>query len=61
MVPRAQGLGENAAMATTTDHAADQDQDYQRHLRIWLGFARLIRWALGLIIVLLILMAYFLL
>lgn len=48
-------------MATTTDHAADQDQDYQRHLRIWLGFARLIRWALGLIIVLLILMAYFLL
>ena len=46
-------------MATTTDHMADQD--YQRHLRTWLGFARLIRWALGLIIVLLILMAYFLL
>ncbi len=37
------------------------DQEYQRHLQTWLGFARLLRWAVGLIIIVLILMAYFLL
>ena len=36
------------------------DQDYERHLKGWLAFGRLLRWVVGLIIVTLILMAYFL-
>jgi len=36
------------------------DQDYERHRKGWLSFARLLRWVVGLIIVILILMAYFL-
>jgi len=37
------------------------DDDYQRHLQTWLGFGRLMRWVVGLVIVVLIGMAYFLL
>jgi hypothetical protein len=37
------------------------DQEYQRHLDTWLGFTRLIKWALALIVITLIGMAYFLL
>jgi len=37
------------------------DQDYQRHLQTWLGFGRLMRWVVGLVILVLIGMAYFLL
>jgi hypothetical protein len=37
------------------------DQEYQRHLQGWISFGRLLRWAVGLIILTLILMAYFLL
>ena len=36
------------------------DQEYQRHLKGWLSFARLMRWVAGAIIVILIGMAYFL-
>lgn len=36
------------------------DQEYRRHLDTWRGFARLLRWAVGLIVIVLILMAYFL-
>jgi hypothetical protein len=37
------------------------DQDYQRHLKGWLAFGRLMRWCVGIIILILIGMAYFLL
>jgi hypothetical protein len=37
------------------------DDNYQHHLQGWLSFGRLLRWAVGTIIVILILMAYFLL
>jgi hypothetical protein len=37
------------------------DDDYQRHLQTWLGFGRLMRWVVGLIILVLAGMAYFLL
>ena len=37
------------------------DQEYQRHLQMWHGFARLMRWALGLVILVLVGMAIFLL
>ncbi|HUB95890.1 MAG TPA: aa3-type cytochrome c oxidase subunit IV [Stellaceae bacterium] len=37
------------------------NDDYERHLQGWLGFGRLLRWAVTGIIVILILMAYFLL
>ncbi|HZT51276.1 MAG TPA: aa3-type cytochrome c oxidase subunit IV [Stellaceae bacterium] len=37
------------------------DQEYQRHLQTWHGFARLMRWAVGLIILVLAGMAIFLL
>jgi Bacterial aa3 type cytochrome c oxidase subunit IV len=36
------------------------DQELQRHRETWLGFARLLRWAVGIIAVTLLLMAYFL-
>jgi hypothetical protein len=36
------------------------DQEYQRHLHGWLGFARLMRWVVAAIIIVLIGMAYFL-
>ncbi len=36
------------------------DQETQRHYQTWLGFARLMRWVVGSIVVLLLLMAYFL-
>ena len=47
-------------MATDT-HATATDPDYQRHLQGWLGFARLLRWVVAIIVVILIGMAYFLL
>jgi hypothetical protein len=37
------------------------DQEYQRHLHMWLGFARLMRWTVSLVIVVLAGMAIFLL
>ena len=37
------------------------DDEYQRHLRGWLAFGRLLRWAVGVIVLTLVLMAYFLL
>ncbi len=36
------------------------DQEAQSHYQTWLGFARLLRWVVGIIIVILALMAYFL-
>lgn len=36
------------------------DQEYQRHLQGWLGFARLMRWVVAAIVVILLGMAYFL-
>jgi hypothetical protein len=41
--------------------AMTMDQDYQRHYQMWLGFTRLLRWAIALIIITLSGMAYFLL
>ena len=40
---------------------SESDQEYQRHLRNWLAFGRLMRWVVGIIIVILALLAYFLL
>lgn len=37
------------------------DQEFERHRETWLGFARLMRWTVGAIIVLLCGMALFLL
>lgn len=37
------------------------DQETQRHRETWLGFARLMRWAVGLIVLLLVGMALLLL
>jgi len=37
------------------------DENYQHHYQMWLGFARLMRWAVALIIIVLAGMAYFLL
>jgi len=37
------------------------EDDYQRHLQTWLGFGRLMRWVVALIILVLVGMAYFLL
>lgn len=37
------------------------DQELQRHRDTWLGFAKLIRWSLGAIVIILLLMAFFLL
>ncbi len=36
------------------------DQEAQPHYQTWLGFARLLRWTVGIIVVILALMAYFL-
>jgi hypothetical protein len=41
--------------------AMAMDQDYQRHLETWLGFTRLIKWALAGIVIVLVGMALFLL
>lgn len=37
------------------------DQELERHRETWLGFARLLRWAIGAIVIILLLMAFFLL
>ena len=37
------------------------DQELERHKEMWLGFARLLRWSVGIIVVVLLLMAAFLL
>jgi hypothetical protein len=37
------------------------DPDYQRHYRTWIGFTRLIKWGLIIVILILIGMALFLL
>jgi hypothetical protein len=37
------------------------DQELERHRETWLGFARLMRWTLGSVVILLIGMAIFLL
>jgi hypothetical protein len=36
------------------------DQELQRHREMWLSFARLLRWSVGIIVVVLLLMAAFL-
>jgi len=35
-----------------------EDQEYQRHLRGWLAFGRLLRWAVAAIVLVLIFLAY---
>ena len=45
----------------TDQHATAADTNYEHHLKGWLSFARLLRWVVGIIIVILIGMAYFLL
>jgi hypothetical protein len=37
------------------------DQEVERHRQTWLGFSRLMRWAVGLVIIVLVGMALFLL
>jgi hypothetical protein len=37
------------------------DQELQRHKEMWLGFTRLMKWAIAAIVVTLLLMAFFLL
>jgi len=37
------------------------DQELERHRETWLGFARLMRWSVGLVVIVLIGMALFLL
>ena len=37
------------------------DQELQRHKEVWLGFTRLLKWAIAIIVVTLLLMAFFLL
>ena len=37
------------------------DQELQRHKEVWLGFTRLLKWAVGSIVIILLLMAFFLL
>jgi hypothetical protein len=37
------------------------DQELERHRQTWLGFSRLMRWAVGLVIIVLVGMALFLL
>jgi hypothetical protein len=41
--------------------AMAMDQDYQRHLETWIGFTRLVKWGLAVIVIVLIGMALFLL
>jgi len=36
------------------------DPEFERHRRMWLGFGRFLRWGIGIVIVILILMAIFL-
>ena len=37
------------------------DQELQRHVETWLGFTRLLKWSIALIVIILLLMAGFLL
>jgi aa3 type cytochrome c oxidase subunit IV len=37
------------------------DQELQRHREMWLGFTRLLKWSIALIVITLLLMAIFLL
>jgi len=37
------------------------DPEFQRHRQTWLGFARFLRWSVGIIVIILIGMAIFLL
>ncbi|MGO8914689.1 MAG: aa3-type cytochrome c oxidase subunit IV [Stellaceae bacterium] len=37
------------------------DQELQRHKEVWLGFTRLLKWAIAIIVIILLLMAFFLL
>jgi hypothetical protein len=37
------------------------DQELQRHRETWLGFTRLLKWSIALIVIILLLMAAFLL
>ncbi|HWI26653.1 MAG TPA: aa3-type cytochrome c oxidase subunit IV [Stellaceae bacterium] len=37
------------------------DQELQRHRDTWLGFAKLMRWGVGIAVITLLLMAFFLL
>jgi hypothetical protein len=37
------------------------DQELQRHKEVWIGFTRLLKWAIAAIVIILLLMAFFLL
>ena len=37
------------------------DQELQRHQETWVGFTRLLRWGVAIIVIILLLMAFFLL
>jgi hypothetical protein len=37
------------------------DPEFERHRQTWLGFGRFLRWSVAVIVIMLILMAYFLL
>jgi len=37
------------------------DQELQRHKEVWIGFTRLLKWAIAAIVVILLLLAFFLL
>jgi hypothetical protein len=49
----------SGALASGADTMAVED-DYQRHLRGWLAFGRLLRWAVAAIVIVLVLLGYFL-
>lgn len=37
------------------------DQELKRHQEVWIGFTRLLKWAIATIVIVLLLMAFFLL
>ncbi len=37
------------------------DQELQRHKEVWIGFTRLLKWGIAIVVVTLLLMAFFLL
>lgn len=37
------------------------DEELQRHMEVWIGFTRLLKWAIAAIVVTLLLLAFFLL
>jgi hypothetical protein len=37
------------------------DQELQRHKEVWIGFTRLLKWGIAIVVITLLLMAFFLL